>query len=112
MGLFLMKNLLLRCWGWLSLLNWIGARLLKQNIRLREADGTVLNQRKRNLSFPIVNQVSCGDKSLRYYGPKIWNSILFHIKTSENLKTFKGIIKNWNGSTCNCWVCQIRPELI
>ena len=25
MGLFLMKNHLLRCWGWLSHLNWIGA---------------------------------------------------------------------------------------
>ena len=25
MGLFLRKNHLLRCWGWLSFLNWIGA---------------------------------------------------------------------------------------
>ena len=25
MGLFWIKNNLLRCWGWLSLLNWIGA---------------------------------------------------------------------------------------
>ena len=27
-GLFLRKNYLLRCWDWLSLLNWIGARTL------------------------------------------------------------------------------------
>ena len=27
-------------------------------------------------------------------------------KYSENLKTFKGIIKNWNSNTCNCRVCQ------
>ena len=27
-------------------------------------------------------------------------------KYSENLKTFKDIIKNWNGSTCNCMVRQ------
>ena len=25
---------------------------------------------------------------------------------SENLKTFKDIIKNWNGSAWNCRVCQ------
>ena len=35
MGLFLRKNHLSRCWGWLSLLNWIGALtlylLLKEN---------------------------------------------------------------------------------
>ena len=28
MGLFLKKNYLLRCWGWLSLVNWIGALTL------------------------------------------------------------------------------------
>ena len=27
-------------------------------------------------------------------------------KYSENLKASKDIIKNWNGSTCNCRVCQ------
>ena len=27
-------------------------------------------------------------------------------RSSENLKTFKGIIKNWDGSACNCRVCQ------
>ena len=28
MGLFLRKNNLLRCWGWVSHLNWIGALTL------------------------------------------------------------------------------------
>ena len=46
------------------------------------------------------------------YGPKIWNFLPFHVKTSENLKTFKNIIKNWNSSTCNCKVCQSGAELI
>ena len=27
-------------------------------------------------------------------------------KYSENLKTFKDMTKNWNGSTCNFRVCQ------
>ena len=34
MGLFLRKNLLLRCWGWLSLLNWIGAVTLSLLLKL------------------------------------------------------------------------------
>ena len=46
------------------------------------------------------------------YGPKIWNFLPCHVKTSENLKTFKNIIKNWNSSTCNCKVCQSGAELI
>ena len=34
MGLFMRKNHLLRCWGWLSLLNWIGALTLSLLLKL------------------------------------------------------------------------------
>ena len=34
MDLFLRKNHLLRCWGWLSLLNWIGALTLSLVLKL------------------------------------------------------------------------------
>ena len=51
-------------------------------------------------------QVSYGEKSLRHYGPKIWKSLPFYVKTSEKRKTIKGVFKNWNGSACNCTVCQ------
>ena len=34
MGLFLRKNHHLRCWGWLSLLNWIGALTLSLLLKL------------------------------------------------------------------------------
>ena len=34
MGLFLRKNHLLRCWGWLSLLNWIGGLTLTLLLKL------------------------------------------------------------------------------
>ena len=79
---------------------------MKQIFQLRETNRTVRNQYKLNLSVLKANQVSYGEKSMRFYGPKIWNSLPFHVKTSGNLKTFKDIIKNLNGSTCNCRVCQ------
>ena len=34
MGLLLRKNYFLRCWGWLSLLNWIGSLILSLLIKL------------------------------------------------------------------------------
>ena len=49
-----------------------------------------------NLDVPTINQVSFGGKSRRYYRPKIWNLLSFHIKSSENLGAFINI-KNWNG---------------
>ena len=45
-----------------------------------------------NLSLPVHNQVTFGSKSLRVFGPKIWNSLPYHIKSSENLESFKMIL--------------------
>ena len=90
-------------------INNINPSFMKQIFQLRETNRTVRNQCKLNLSVPKVNQVSYGEKSLRFYGPKICNSLPLHVKTSENLKTFKDIIQNWNGSTCT--VGCVRVEL-
>ena len=87
-------------------INNINPSFMKQIFLLRETNRKVRNQYKLNLSVPKVNQVSYGGKGLIFYGPKIWSSLPLHVKTSENLKTFKDIIKSWNGSTCNCRVCQ------
>ena len=57
--------------------------------RLRKTRRAVRCSYKLNLDMPTVNQVSFGDKSLRYYGLKIWN-----------LKALKNIMKNWNGVSC------------
>ena len=60
---------------------------------------------KLNLSVPKTNQVCYGEKGWDIMGLKSEKYI-------ADLKTFKDIIKNWNGSTCNCEVCQSWPELI
>ena len=88
-------------------INNINPSFMKQIFQLRETNRSVRNQYKLNFTVPKVNQVSYGEKSLRYYGPKVWNSLPFHVKTSENLKTFKDIVKNWNGSTCNYSVSHV-----
>ena len=51
--------------------------------------------------IPESNQISYGKKSLRIYGPKLWNSVPYHIKSSENLEYFKRTIKYWNGQRLN-----------
>ena len=39
-------------------------------------------------------------------GLKSGTPLRFMLRLKLNLKTFKDIIKHWNGSTCNCRVCQ------
>ena len=77
-----------RCIETYKVVNNINSNFMKQIFQLRETNSIAWNQYKLNLSVPKVNQVNCDEKSLRYYGPKIW-TFPIHIKTSENLKTFK-----------------------
>ena len=69
---------------------------MNEIFKLRKTSRAVRSNYKLNLDVSTINQVSFGDKSLIYYGPKIWNALPFHIKSSENLEAFKNIIKNWN----------------
>ena len=49
---------------------------------------------KLNLDITKWNQKPFGYKSLKVLGPKIWNNFPYHVKSSENLDTFK----NWDGN--------------
>ena len=87
-------------------LNNINPVFMDEIFELRKTKRAVRNQYKLNLELPIINQVTFGAKSIRYLGPKIWNSLPFHIKSSESLTTFKRIIKNWDTVSCKCPICK------
>ena len=51
-------------------------------------------------------QMNFGYKSLRIFGSQIWNKFPYHIKSSENLKSFNELIKNWDGTSCSCKIWE------
>ena len=51
------------------------------------------------------NQVTFGSNSLESVGPQIWNGLPNKMKSAENLKNFKLMIKQWNGPECKCSAC-------
>ena len=65
-----------------------------------------INTYKLNLEVPIKNQLTFEAKNIRYLGPKIWDSLPFHTKSSESLRTFKRIRKNWDTVSYKCPICQ------
>ena len=75
-------------------INNINPMYMNEIFKLRKTSRAVRGIYKLNLDVPTINQVSFGDKSLRYHGPEIWNSLPFHTKSFENLEVFKNIIKN------------------
>ena len=60
-----------------------------------------------NMVIHEFNQVSYGwEEEIRTFGAKLRNSLPYHIKSSENLASFKRTIKHWNGERCLCKVCN------
>ena len=91
-------------------LNDLNPSFMREIFETRKTKRAVRERYKINLEIPRVNQASFGTKSLRFYGPKIWNSLPYHIKSTENLLCFKNVIKSWNGPFCNCKVCRKYPS--
>ena len=89
-------------------LNSLNPCFMQEFFKLRETNRNALNKYKLNLNIPVVNQVNHGTKNLGSFEPKIWNSLLHYLKSAENLETFKKIVNNWNGMSCNCIVCGLE----
>ena len=81
---------------------------MKEIFEKRDENQVTRGRCKLNLNIPRRNQLTFGAKSLKFYGPKIWNTQPVNIKTEENLNAFKKIIKKWNDVSCNCIVCTHR----
>ena len=58
-----------------------------------------------DLLVPRVNQTTFGLRSIRYEGAVMWSHLPKHIKTVENIATFKKFIRNWKGPQCKYSYC-------
>ena len=78
-------------------LNNLNPSFMNEIFSLRQKDRPVRQKYELNLDIPSYNQVTFGRKALTFFGPKTWNSLLYHIKSAENLASFKTMVKFWNG---------------
>ena len=91
------KRLCYLCLEIYKIINNLNPSFKKQIFESRETNRNVCEKYRLNLNIPNYNQVTFGKKSLIIFGPKIWNSLPYHIKSSKNLETFKTVTKNWDG---------------
>ena len=97
MGVNRLRNL---CVEIRKTINKLNPEFMENIFKVKQNKRVVMEQYKLNLEIPEWNQVVSGTKSLKVYEPKVWNSLPFHIKTSENLIHYKSLINNWNGNWC------------
>ena len=62
-------------------LNKLNPGYMNDIFKLRNTDRLTQEKYKLNLEISKPNQTTFGTRSLKTYGPKIWNSLPYHIKT-------------------------------
>ena len=65
-----------------------------------------------HFTLPIVKNVNYGIESIRYLGPKLWESIPANIKEVDIIERFKSGIKKWKSESCPCRLCKIYLQQI
>ena len=85
-----MRRLRFLCIEIYKTLNDLNPSFMKEIFEKRDENRVTRDRYKLNLNIPRRNQVTFGTKSLKFYGPKIWNALPVNIKTEEN---FKDLIK-------------------
>ena len=100
------KRLCFLCVEIYKTINNLDHSFMKQIFRLRETNRNVRENCRLNLNLPDYNEVTFGKKSLRKIGPRIWNSLVYHIKSSKSLQFFKTVIKNWDNVNYKCLICK------
>ena len=98
---------MLRDWRlYVSKLNDLNPSFMNNIFKLKINGREVRDKYKLDLNIRKWNQRTFGNKSLKVSGPKIWNSLPYHVKSSDNLDTFKNLLKNWDGNLCKCNLCK------
>ena len=68
---------------------------MKEIFSLRQTNKPVREKYKLNLDCSSYNQVTLDRETLTFFGPKTWNSLPYHIKSAENLASFKTMIASF-----------------
>ena len=77
-------------------LNDLNSSFMNNNFNLKINSREVRDKYRLKLDIPKWSQRTFGYKSLTVLCPKIWNSLPYHVKSSDNLHTFKNLLKDWN----------------
>ena len=86
-------------------LNDLNPSFMNNLFKLKINGREVRDKYKLNLDIYKWNQKTYGYKSLKVLGPKIWNNLPHHVKSTENFDTFKNFFKNWDGNLFKCNLC-------
>ena len=84
--------------------NYIGPAVLTEFFTTKEISYDL--RIKNLLQMLKVKTSSYGQRSLSLIGSIPWNTLSDSIKSAQNIKQFKTMIRNWKGESCSCIICK------
>ena len=85
--------------------NDIGPKLLKDIFQNSNYKGPTL-RKPMDLKKSNICTQKYGERSLDYFGSKIWGLIPNEIREAETLEIFKNKINKWKPDKCPCYLCR------
>jgi hypothetical protein len=80
---------------------------MKELFSLKENEKGTRSGNTTQFERPNVDSVKKGDRSLRTFGPIVWNTMLPEkLKSCKSLDDFKNSIKDWRPENCSCELCR------
>ena len=84
-------------------INGLNPSSMKNIFRIKESNRPVRSNNANNLEVKITKTITFVTNSLSSLGPKIWNSLPYHLRySSKSISRFKQMIKKWDGCKCQC----------
>ena len=68
--------------------------IMQEVVQIKDR-GHYFLRNQRHFVIPTVNSVNYGLESIRFLGPKIWESLPDNLKNKEPIETFKMTVKEW-----------------
>ena len=63
------------------------------------------NLRGKKRTLPRTDTSKYGQRTIWYYGPKMWNSLQDELRTAPTIKNFVSQIRKITTDACNCYLC-------
>ena len=79
---------------------------IMQEVFLVKEQGNCNLRNQADFVIPQVKSVNHGLESIRFLGPKIWESLPNDLKNKESVDSFKTAIKRWKPESCPCRLCK------
>jgi len=86
--------------------NKIEPHLLQDIFEASNYQGPTLRGSKY-FARPGIKSVKYGERSLQYFGVKLWDQLPQEMQECDKLARFKSFIKTWRPPKCPCEICKV-----